>query len=129
MIPTAILAAALAICGPGPRTTCVIDGDTFWYAGVKHRIANIDAPDMPGEGRCTRQNIVRLRASRNPAWCNGALYVRSRAALASFLGQGKVDIQRVGMDQYGRVLATVSVNGRDAGEWMVGTGLARRWVR
>lgn len=29
---------------------------------------------------------------------------------------------------YSRTLATVTVNGRDAGEYLIGVGLARAWV-
>jgi micrococcal nuclease len=36
MANTILTAAALfALCAPGPRTTCVVDGDTFWLEGEK----------------------------------------------------------------------------------------------
>jgi hypothetical protein len=43
-----LLAAAFALCAPGPRTTCVVDGDTFWLQGEKVRIADINAPETHG---------------------------------------------------------------------------------
>ena len=36
-------------------------------------------------------------------------------------------ITRLGTDPYGRTLATVAVNGVDAGDYLVAQGLARRW--
>ena len=39
------LAAAFTLCGDGPRTNCVVDGDTFWMNGVKVRLADINAPE------------------------------------------------------------------------------------
>ena len=34
-IAAMILAATFALCDAGPRTTCVVDGDTFWLEGEK----------------------------------------------------------------------------------------------
>lgn len=36
-------------------------------------------------------------------------------------------IRRNGSDRYGRTLASLSVNGRDAGSYLVGRGLAKPW--
>jgi micrococcal nuclease len=36
-------------------------------------------------------------------------------------------VERIGTDAYGRTLAYVTVNGQDAGEYLMGRGLARRW--
>lgn len=36
-------------------------------------------------------------------------------------------IERLGTDPYGRTLATVSVNGMDAGDYLISQGLARPW--
>jgi micrococcal nuclease len=49
-IPAILLAASFALCAPGPRTTCVVDGDTFWLSGEKIRIADINAPETHGAG-------------------------------------------------------------------------------
>ena len=35
------LAAAFTLCAEGPRTNCVVDGDTFWMNGVKVRLADV----------------------------------------------------------------------------------------
>jgi endonuclease YncB( thermonuclease family) len=117
MIPL-ILAAAFCI-------DHVHDGDTLTLcSGEKIRISNIDAPELPGSPRCNPRN---LRGGANPSWCDYDLGYSSRDALASFLASGNVAVQRQGQDRYGRTLATLSVNGRDAGAYLVRLGLARWW--
>ena len=46
-MPALLLSAAalFTLCTSAPRETCVIDGDTFWLAGEKVRIADINAPE------------------------------------------------------------------------------------
>lgn len=105
----------------------VIDGDTIRCGRERLRLLDVDAPDNPGEGRCTPQNIRRLAASKNPPWCNAILYRRSGEELARFLSTGPIRIEAHGRDRYGRVLCRISVAGRDAGEWLVARGLARVW--
>lgn len=51
----------------------------------------------------------------------------SRLALTRLLSRGQVMITRLGTDPYGRTLATVTVNGVDAGDYLVARGLARPW--
>ena len=97
----------------------VHDGDTFTLCGgEKIRIADIDAPELPGSPNC--------RPHRS-GWCDFALGYRSRDALRAFLASGPVVIQRRGTDLYGRTLARVTVNGRSAGAYLIGLGLARKW--
>ena len=111
-ISALILAAAVCIAN-------VHDGDSIRLCdGERIRIANIDAPEMQGSPKC--------QGGRG-GWCDYRLAVQSRDALRAFLLQGPVVVQRQGKDAYGRTLARVSVNGRDAGEYLVKAGLARRW--
>lgn len=113
MAMLAVLAAAALCVGP------VHDGDTIRScAGERIRIANIDAPEMRGSPKCSR---------KRRGWCDYALAVRSRDALSAFLASGRPKIVRTGRDRYGRTLATISVRGRDAGEYLIDQGLARRW--
>lgn len=114
-----LLAAALTCA-----TVTVHDGDTIRCDGERVRIANIDAPELPGSSRCDTR---RLRGGANPSWCDYALGARSRDALRVLVSRGKVTIYRQGQDRYGRTLATISVNGVDAGEYLVSRGLARWW--
>jgi hypothetical protein len=127
MIATLAYAAA-ALCLL-PR---VHDGDTIHCAGPggtveRIRISDIDAPELPGSPRCEIARVRELARSRNPAWCDTARGEQARAALVAFLASGPVMIRRLGPDHYGRTLALVSVNGRDAGAWLRQQGLARRW--
>ena len=46
--PLLLLAASFALCAEGPRSTCVVDGDTFWLNGEKVRMADINAPETHG---------------------------------------------------------------------------------
>lgn len=95
----------------------VHDGDTIRTCdGERIRIANIEAPEMRGSPKC-----------RRGGWCDYALAERSRDELAAFLASGTVTIARSGTDRYERTLATVSVNGRDAGEHLIARSLARPW--
>lgn len=107
----------------------VHDGDTIRCGAERIRIADIDAPEVPGSPRCSPQSVRRLAASRNPAWCDYDKGERSREALIGFLSRGQVQIERVGEDRFGRTLALLSVGGKDAGEYLVGLGLARQWVK
>jgi micrococcal nuclease len=97
----------------------VHDGDTIRLCdGERIRIANIDAPEMEGSSRCDRGR---------GGWCDYDLAIRSRDALREFLASGNVTITRQGQDRYGRTLARVTVNGRDAGAYLIGQGFAKRW--
>ena len=111
---TPLILAAAAAC-----IANVHDGDSIRLCdGERIRIANIDAPEMPGSPKCER--------GRN-GWCDYRLATESRDALQGFLAGGTVTIHRQGRDAYGRTLARVTVNGRDAGHHLVKLGLARRW--
>lgn len=100
----------------------VHDGDSIRCGRERIRLANIDAPELPGSPRCEN-----LRAGRNPSWCDYALGERAKQALSAFLIRGAVNVERIGQDQYGRTLARVTVNGKDAGAFLVRQGLARAW--
>ena len=111
-LPLILMAAAACIAN-------VHDGDSIRLCdGERVRIANIDAPEMPGSPKCERGRR---------GWCDYRLAVQSRDALQGFLTSGPVTINRQGQDSYGRTLARVSVNGQDAGQYLVSRGLARRW--
>lgn len=98
----------------------VHDGDTIRTCdGERVRIENIDAPELPGSPKC--------EDSGRRGWCDFALAERSRNELASFLADGQVAISRHGTDRYDRTLATLSVDGRDAGDHLVSMGFAREW--
>lgn len=120
--PMSLILAAAAICA----SVTVHDGDTIRCGSERIRLENIDAPELPDSSRCSAQSRQRLATSNNPPWCDYALGYRSRDALRTLL-RGNVKIHRTGTDRFGRTLARVSVNGRDAGSYLVSQGLARWW--
>lgn len=113
---SAVLAACLALT--------VHDGDTVRCGPERIRLAGIDAPELAGSSRC---HPNQLRCGKNPSWCDYTLGLRSRDALRAFVTTGRVAIERQGVDRYGRTLARLTVNGRDAGAYLVSLGLARPW--
>lgn len=96
----------------------VIDGDTIWLNREKIRLANIDTPEI-SNARCESELARGLEA---------------KAALKRLLDGKEIRIARGDpktrrmIDQYGRTLALVSVNGKDVGETLVERNLARRWT-
>lgn len=115
-----ILAAAAAV-------SCTVhDGDTVRCDGERIRLVGIDAPELQGSPRC---NPRHLRGGKNPSWCDYDLGERSRDALAAFIERGPVVVNRQGVDRYGRTLATLEINGKDAGAYLVHQGLARWWIK
>jgi len=112
-----ILASASSFICVAPN---VHDGDTIRCGAERIRIANIDAPELPDSPKCQGRR-------RSYAWCDFELGYRSRDALRAFLASGPVAISRQGVDRYGRTLAVVTVNGRDAGDYLVRLRFARPW--
>jgi micrococcal nuclease len=109
--PMLLLAAALTICAPGPRDNCVVDGDTFWLAGEKIRLADIDTPET-AQAKCTAERQLGERA---------------KLRLQALLNACTLRVTRRGQDRYGRTLARVTVNGHDVGAVLIGEGLARAY--
>lgn len=101
-----ILVAAAAAC----LSLQVHDGDTIRCGAERIRIANIDAPELPDSPKCHDRR-------RSYAWCDYRAGYQARASLRALLSRGRVQVQRLGTDAYGRTLARVSVNGQDAGEF------------
>ena len=100
-----IVLAAAALC----LSPSVHDGDTIRCGRERVRIANIDAPELPDSPKCQDRR-------RSYAWCDFTAGEASRAALVRFVSRGRVMITRLGTGAYGRTLATISVNGVDAGD-------------
>lgn len=105
-----LLAAALAVCAPGPRHHCVHDGDTVWIEGEKIRIADIDTPELNGDCDYERD-----------------LAIKARHRLVELLNASPFIIKRNGNDRYGRTLAILHRSGRSIGDQLVAEGLARAW--
>lgn len=109
-----LLAATLfALCAPGPRSTCVVDGDTFWLDGEKVRIADINAPETHGAG-CPGEQA------------RGEAATRRLIALLN-AGPFRLEPAERERDRYGRLLRTVVRGGRSIGGQLVAEGLAEPW--
>ena len=106
-------AATFALCAPGPHTTCVVDGDTFWLDGEKIRIADINAPETHQAG-CASERALGEAATRR---------------LIALLNQGAFELTPAerDRDRYGRQLRVVSRHGRSLGAQLVREGLAEVW--
>lgn len=100
-------------CGSGQRITCVIDGDTFWYAGEKIRIADINTPET-ARPSCAQEADLGERAKRR---------------LAQMLNEGPFTLEVRGRetDRYGRALRVVTRRGQSLGARLEAEGLAEHW--
>lgn len=107
------VAASFPICRGAVRSTCVVDGDTFWLDGTKYRIADIDTPEVQGFG-CAAEK---------------ALGDRATARLAALLNAGPFALEPTDRDEdkYGRKLRVVTRDGASLGAQLVSEGLAHRW--
>lgn len=106
-------AAAFARCEGPVRVTCVVDGDTFWYRGLKIRIADINAPEL-GHPSCAFEARLAETATRR---------------LTDLLNAGPFTLAVEGRetDRYGRALRVVMRGGRSLGEVLEREGLAEHW--
>ncbi|WP_439569383.1 thermonuclease family protein [Sphingopyxis sp.] len=107
------LSANFGICHSGGGSSCVVDGDTFWFAGDKYRIADIDTPET------------------HPARCaeEAALGAAATERLHEWLNAGAFSLESAGRDadQYDRKLRIVTRGGTSVGAVLVADGLARPW--
>lgn len=93
-----------------PHGIVVIDGDTIERHGVRYRLIGFDAPET-------------FRAQCSSEFDKG---VAAKHRLQDLISSGDVrlvDTRRE--DRYGRGLARLYTNGRDAGAVLIGEGLAR----
>jgi endonuclease YncB( thermonuclease family) len=107
------LSARFGLCHSGGGTNCVVDGDTFWFAGEKYRIADIDTPET------------------HPARCaeEAALGEAATGRLREWLNDGAFSLESAGRDadRYGRKLRVPTRDGESVGSVLVDEGLARPW--
>jgi endonuclease YncB( thermonuclease family) len=111
---TPAVSASFSYCKWGGGTNCVVDGDTFYLNGTKVRIAGIDAPETH-DYRCPSELELGERAARQ---------------LQALLNSGSVTMTNIDRDRdtYGRLLRNVSVNGRDVGDSLIASGVARPYA-
>ena len=102
------------LCGSGPNSACVIDGDTVRYGHLRNdrriRLTGFDTPEM--DGACEAERAKAREAKR-------ALY--AWLSRGSFEWSGGGDPPR---DQYGRELREVRRGEELLADHMIGLGLA-----
>jgi endonuclease YncB( thermonuclease family) len=110
VLSTGYLAVAEGLVGQAS----VIDGDTLEIHGQRIRLWGIDAPESTQF--CRGSDSLPYRCG-------------SKAAndLAAFIARRSVLCVAVSLDQYGRSVATCSVDGVDLADWLVRGGLALDW--
>lgn len=102
-------------CAGGQRQRCVVDGDTLWIAGLKVRVADIDAPEI-SEPKCRSELALGNRATKRLI----ELINEGPFELKSWPGRDE--------DRYGRKLRVLIRNGRSLGDVLVSEELARTWT-
>jgi micrococcal nuclease len=113
-LPLVVPQQSYPLCSSAIRRNCVVDGDTFYTARDKIRIADIDTPET------------------HPPHCAEEADLGDRATnrLSELLSAGAFELVSVGRDEdrYGRKLRVIIRNGRSIGDILVGEGLARTWT-
>lgn len=101
-------------CDGPVRTTCVVDGDTFWLDGTKYRISDINTPEI-GSPECGAE---------------AALGEQATIRLVSLLNSGGFSLRRIDRDEdsFGRKLRIVTRSGQSIGNTLVTEGLAEPWT-
>ena len=89
----------------------VADGDGLRVRGQTIRIAGVDAPEWDQKAK-----------HRDGYWFNHGKRVKS--ALIREIGGKQISVAVEGVDRYGRLLGSVTCQGRDIGEWLVAQGHA-----
>jgi endonuclease YncB( thermonuclease family) len=92
----------------------VVDGDTLEIHGTRIRLWGIDAPESTQ--LCRGEDSLQYRCGAKAA-----------NDFDAFIGGRPVSCTPISLDQYGRTVATCSVNGTDLGQWLVSNGLALDW--
>ncbi|HKQ11398.1 MAG TPA: thermonuclease family protein [Rhizomicrobium sp.] len=113
-IPDWLSPGYFRLCHIGGGWNCVVDGDTFWYQGIRIRVADIDTPETH-PSRCAAEADLGQRATLR---------------LQELLNQGPFILTAIDRDEdrYGRKLRIVMRDGVSLGARLVDEGLARRWT-
>lgn len=103
----------------GGKVIAVLDGDTVMVLRggqkIKIRLANIDAPEVGHAGM----------GDKSPdSQKDQAFGQQSRDSLLEMVGKKQVQVDSQAVDQYGRIVGTISVDGRNVNEEQVRRGMA-----
>jgi endonuclease YncB( thermonuclease family) len=96
-------------CYTAAGPNCVIDGDTIRIGDQKVTIAGIAVPQIQ-DAQCPGERTRGIAAA---------------VRLAGLLNGGKVTVGRAFLDDYGRQVRKVKVDGDDVGNAMIDAGVAR----
>ncbi|WP_240704682.1 thermonuclease family protein [Croceicoccus sediminis] len=111
--PEDTLYANFGICDGGKRQNCVVDGDTFWFAGEKYRVLDINTPEISNP-QCDRELALGRAATQ-----------RFRQLIND--GPFSLESGPEETDRYGRKLRRVMRGGQSLGDILVAQGLAETW--
>jgi endonuclease YncB( thermonuclease family) len=102
----------------------VVDGDTVRVRGQVYRLVGFDAPESGSQARCAAERSLAERATARlrQLVARGSLHFEP---VACSCPAGTEGTRRC---NYGRLCATLAVDGRDVGAIMIAEGLARRYV-
>jgi len=109
-----LVLSSVAVPGEVAGRASVIDGDTLEIRGERIRLWGIDTPESSQLCRADDSRVYRCGA-------------KAANELDAFIGGRPVFCAPLSQDQYGRTVASCSVNGIDLGEWLVRNGLALDW--
>lgn len=104
----------VALSGELSGQASVIDGDTLEIRGQRIRLWGIDTPESTQLCRADDSRLYRCGA-------------KAANELDAFIAGRPVSCASLSQDQYGRTVASCSVNGADLSEWLVRSGLALDW--
>jgi len=107
------LSAHFGLCSTGGGRDCVVDGDTFRFAGEKYRIADIDTPETHPPRGAEEARLGAAATRRLQGWLNAGAF--------------RLETVDRDSDRYGRKLRIVTRGGESVGAMLVAEGLARRW--
>jgi len=103
--------AVLALMNCPATTVRVVDGATLRACGERVRLAAIDAPERPGH--CLRGRVC----TPGDGW-------GSKANLQRLIDARGVQLQVIDVDQYGRLVACVTIGAKDLSHAQVADGFA-----
>ena len=112
--PVTSISEGFDLCDGPVRVSCIVDGDTIWYRGVKIRLLDIDAPEIR-DYKCASEL---------------ALGQRAKLRLLELMNAGPFEVVADGdrdKDVYGRKLRHINRNGQSLGDILIAEGLASRW--